>query len=770
MLKKKRKLSSKTKKILWSGIGTIFIIFLVALFLFYNQVVDGLPSLEELENPKPKLASNIYSSNGDLIGRFFIENRIETNIDSIPLRIVNALIATEDRKFYDHWGVSLERFTKAMIKNIFFGSREGASTITQQMSKNLYELKVLDETIFDTITRKVREWLTAIQIEQTYTKKEILEMYLNISYFGHGAYGIETAAKLYFNKKAKKLSIEEASMLIAILKSSVRYDPINRYNKALQRRNQVIYNMVDAGYLHKSVYDSLSSEPIRLSTSEITKGFRSSLAPHFVEYIRQQMESLSDKYGFNIYRDGLSIYTTLDTTMQGIANRVVTKHLDEFQKLFDSQWNWNNKQDIWKDIISEEIRKTKLYKAAPTNEKKREVYNRLKNNIAFVDSVQRVKQKIETGFVVLDVKSGELRTMIGGSDLSIGTGLNHATQIRRQPGSAFKPIIYTVAIENGLYPAYPILNQPFDFNTWIPHNFDYSTGGFTTLREALQHSVNLIAARLIIEDHVKLYQVGNYAKKMGIDTRLELYPSISLGSGVVTPLEITSVYATLGNKGIYNKPFSITRIEDKDGIVIDQFSTSSREAIPEETAYIVTNMLETVMNEGTGARARYMYDFHRPAGGKTGTNTDFVDAWFVGYTPQLSAGVWVGFDDQRIRFTGNYGQGSLAALPIWAMFMKEVYDTLELPEESFEPPASEDVVVVNFCEESIYDLGDPRLYSNDCNSGKITDLININSINILTYNADRDTLVRVFNKYRTVDSTAHEALEIVDSTSLGFIN
>lgn len=762
MAKKKNVSNSlkKNKKKIWlSVISAFIIIFLVATYIFYDYVVSGLPSLEQLENPKPQLASNVYSADGELIGQYFRENRIAIDIKDIPQNLINALVSTEDRKFYDHWGVDLERFVKAMFKNVFLFRREGASTITQQLSKNLYGFRTGQESTFDVIVRKIREWITAVQIEKNYTKSEILEMYFNISYFGRGAYGIEMASRTYFGKKVNDLDIEEMAVLVAMLKSPVLYDPVRRYNNSIQRRNIVMYNMVQTGMLDEDEYQKLKEEPIELSVGQNAEGFKSNVAPHFVEYVRQQLSRMADTYGFDLYEDGLTIYTTLDIEMQKIAVQAAQDHLQEYQKIFDKRWNWNRHRKTLNDMLDKAAKNSKQYRNAATREEKDEVYQRLIKNVAFVDSVQKINQEIEVGFVCLDVTNGEIKAMVGGRNQDFKYGLNHVTQIRRQPGSAFKPIIYTVAIENGLYPAYPILNQPFNYEGWEPQNFDYSTSGFVTLRDGLRRSLNLIAGRLIIEDHVKLWQVGRYADRMGIKSKLDLYPSISLGASEVTPLELTSAYATIANHGIYNEPISITRIEDKDGILIDNFSSEAREAIPEETAYIITDMMKDVIDAGTGRSVRTRFGFTRPAGGKTGTTQEFADAWFEGFTAQYAAGVWVGFDDRRVTFTGNYGQGALAALPIWGRFMKEVYDKFDIPVVDFEQPASGNVVTVNFCEESIFELGDPKLYSSDCNSGRYSDIIKLKDIPPM-FNAERDTTIKIFDKYLAADSNAHEAVEI----------
>lgn len=756
---KKTKLKRILKQTFWWSAGIVFVSAIIAGYFFFQYVTEGLPSLEQLENPKPILASNVYSSDGTMIGQFFRQNRVNVSIDSIPHFIIDALVSTEDRKFYDHWGVDVERFAKAMVKTFFLGKKEGASTITQQLSKNLYDLKIPDETIFDTIVRKVREWITAVQIEETYTKKEILEMYLNISYFGRGAYGIAMASQVYFGKKVAQLNVPEAAVLIAILKSSVYYDPYRRYNNALRRRNVVLYNMLDNNCLEDSVYSRYREMPIELSSETVENGFRSKDAPHFVEYVRRELTKMADKYKFNLYEDGLTIYTTLDSRMQRYANQAAKEHLDEFQKTFDAHWKWKDNRYLLNDILDKAIKGRVEYWKAGSPKEKSEIYKRLKNNVAFVDSVERAAQTIEVGFVALDAKSGEIKAMVGGRDFEFAYGLNHVTQIQRQPGSAFKPIIYTVAIDNGLYPAYPVLDQPFDYDGWMPMNFDSSFGGFMTLREGLMRSENIISARLVIEGHSPLWQIGRYAQNMGIKSKLRLYPAISLGAAEVTPLEMTSVYGTLANKGIYNEPYAITRIEDKDGILIASFVPETREAISEETAYIMTDMLASVVDQGTGLRVRRY--FGRPAAGKTGTTQEYGDAWFMGFTPQIAAGCWVGFDDRRISFTGSYGQGSRAALPIWAKFMKMTYDSIEMPIEYFKMPESGNIVTVSFCKESIEETGDPRLYSPDCHSGIIKDIINLKDVP-MTYNIKRDRKIKVYDQYMAIDPNSHEGREVTD--------
>ncbi|MBI5807664.1 MAG: PBP1A family penicillin-binding protein [Ignavibacteriales bacterium] len=747
--------NSSSKKIF---IGIISII-VIALILFFSYVFEGLPSLQQLESPKTQLASNVYSIDGELIGQFFKQNRVEVDIDSIPPHVINALIATEDKNFYHHWGVDLQRFIKAMIKNVLLFKREGASTITQQLAKNLYELKGQRETTFGTIVRKIREWITAVQIEKTYTKKEILEMYFNISYFGHGAYGINMASRVYFNKKVKELTVPDAGILVSLLKNPRGYDPFDKYDNAMRRRNLVMQNMLDEEFITEAQFEKYKSEPIKLSYKKIEEGIQGTIAPHFLEYVRQQLEKLSDKYGYDLYQDGLNIYTTLDSRMQKIAVNAAQIHLTNFQKRFDAAWRWDRYSDLLKDVIDRAIKTSLQYKTADSPSEKNLVYNRLLNDKNFIDSVKNEEKKIEVGFVAIDTKTGEIRAMVGGRDQKFMYGLNHVTQIKRQPGSAFKPFVYAVAIDNGLYPAYPILNQRFSYNDgsgkpWSPQNFGGETGGYTTLRWGLAESINIVAARLIIEDYAPLWKIGRFAERMGIKSKLDLVPSIALGSSVVSPLEIVSAYATIGNRGIYNEPISILRIEDKDGVLIDKFTSYASEAIPEETNYILTDMMKSVVDIGTGAASRSVYNFRRPAAGKTGTTQEFSDAWFIGFTPQITAGVWVGFDDHRIKFGGSFGQGASAALPIWAIFMHDVYEKLNLPVEDFIPPASGNVVEVTFCRESIYELGQPRLISKDCRTGGLTDIINKKDIPP-PFDAMLDREPR-FNPYQYHDTTTFQ--------------
>ena len=703
--KMKKKSKSKKKSKFWLISGAIaFVLFGIFIAIVYS----GLPSLEELENPKPQLASKVFSADGELLGQYFIENRIETNLNKLPDHLIKALIATEDRKFYSHWGVDVTRFIKAMIKNVFSMSLgEGASTITQQLARNLYELKVTRETQFDKGIRKIREWITALQIEKNFTKSEIIELYLNVSYFGRSAYGIEAASRVYFGKSSSELTLPESALFVALLKSPRDFDPVNRYDNAIKRRNLVMYNMVSTGVLDRDEYDKLKEEPIVLASEK--PSVMRTIAPYFMEYVRLQMSELADKYGYDLYRDGLNIYTSIDSRMQKIANEVSAKHIEEYQKLFEKNWNWNKNKELLASLVDEAIKKSREYKSEDSQKKKAAIYNRLKKDEAFIDSVKFVATRIEVGFVVIDPFTGEIKAMVGGTNQEFGRGLNHVAGIKRQPGSSFKPIIYATAMENGYFPSYSILNQKFDYNGWSPSNSDNEYSGYETMRFALAHSLNVVTGRMTISEIAPPKQVVKIAQRLGITSNIDPYPAIALGTSEVTPLELTSAFGTFVNKGVHVEPISILKIEDKNGILIDQFIPEYVQAITPQTASLMENIMQDVVAYGTGAGVRRYYQY--PAAGKTGTTQNYSDAWFVGYTPELVAGCWVGFDDHRVKFTDWYGQGARAALPIWAMFMEDAYKEIKIPVGYFD--YSEGIDTVAFCKKTM-DLGDSRLANNYC--------------------------------------------------------
>lgn len=672
---------------IWAAAGALVLVLIVAYGVY---LFSGLPSLEKIENPRAELATKVYSADGEVLDQFYIKNRSHLAFQDMPKSVISALIATEDKDFYDHWGVDLIRFMKAMVKNVFaLRLKEGASTITQQLSRNLY-LGHNDRHVFDTVTRKIREFITAIQLERSFTKDEILEFYLNVVYFGRGAYGIQAASQVYFGKQPAELSLAEVSTLIAMLKGPGYYDPSTHPDRAASRRNVVISQMEKYGYITEGEAKEAREEQLELRTADDIRV--AGIAPHYVEYVRRQLALKAEKYGFDMYRDGISVYTSIDSRMQRYANRAIEEHLAQYQKTFDSQWDWSKEKEALAKVIDQSIRTSPEYLSAETGQQQDSVYLALKSSPAWVDSMKRVAKTIEVGFIAIDPKTGNILALVGGRNgRNFKYGLNHVTQIRRQPGSAFKPFVYTVAIDNGYPPCFEVQNLPVtimmgDGTRWTPSNADGEYGGKMTIREAIKHSVNIVAVRTMDQNFAPVNQVIDYAKRMGINSPLPPVTSLALGVGEVTPLELTAAYGVFANHGVYVQPISILKIEDKDGTVLEDNMPAQREVLSEETSFIMTSMLEGVVNGGTGAHVRDF--FQLPAAGKTGTTTDFADAWFVGYTPQIVAGIWVGFDNNSVHFKTWDGQGGRAAAPIWGRFMKYVYDdpSIAMPLEYFEKP------------------------------------------------------------------------------------
>ena len=657
-------------------------IFLIALLSWYGYyIARGLPSLEELENPRPALASKVYAEDGAVLDQFAEQNRTRIELTKLPQGIIDALIATEDKEFYTHWGVNLPRFARQMVINLLTFRQAGASTITQQLARNLYKLQGREESMFDKITRKVREFFTSVQIERNFTKREILELYLNVSFFGGKAYGIESAAQQYFNKSAADLTAPEYTLLVGMLQGPNYYNPFRNFDRVLRRRSIVLNQMLRDGKLDARQVDIIKADS--LSFRNLEADYRIGIAPHYVEWIRQQLEQKAETYGFNIYRDGLRIYTSLDSRMQRYANRAVDEHLTGYQEKFDKYWDWKKYPEILEGNVDKMIRDLDVFKKAKTPEIRDSIVTALRTNSPFVDSVRKAARNIEVGMVAIDPHNGHIKAMVGGRSFHVFKyGLNHVTQIKRQPGSAFKPFVYTVALDNGSPVTFTLPNQPVtvmmpDGTRWTPQNFDGGFGGWVTLREALKRSINLIAVRLIMEI-APPKQVADYAHRMGIKSPIPPYESIALGTAEVSPLELTSAYGVYSNEGVLVEPIAILRIEDKDGNLIEENIPEKKEVLSKETAYLMTNLMEGGVNEegGTGRAVRSFFSL--PAAGKTGTTNDYGDAWFEGFTPHLAAGVWVGFDDNRIKFGSADGQGGRAAAPIFGRFMRYTYDDPEI--------------------------------------------------------------------------------------------
>lgn len=671
---------------------TVTLIGIVSLTLYVKSIISsGMPSLEQLQNPQQNMASSIISSDGKVLDNFYIQKRITLPYDSIPNHFFNALIATEDRAYWEHWGVHTERVIKALIKNVLAGRiREGASTISMQLARNMF----LNQE--NTLTRKIREAATAVQIEKAYTKEDILKMYANTVLFGRGAYGIQVAARTYFGKNANRLTISECAMLVGILPRPSRYNPVSNYDVAMGRRDLVLKLMYEQGFITGSEYKEAINEEIQIvGQDDVRTEYKlgESIAPHFIEMLRQDLTNDKSMRNYDIYRDGLLIYTTLNSKIQKYANQAAEEHLEELQNEFNKIWNWSYHQDILKSIISDAIREHPDYINADKPSKK-SVANRLRDDDEFIDSLKNSATTIQTAIVVIDPFSGSVLAMVGASPKFMREysaakySLNHATQIYRQPGSSFKPFVYTSVLKNGFTPEDTVECGPFSYKLitgdfWQPTGTGgCEEGDYINLYNGLRKSINTVSARLVTRA-TNPHEVISIARKMGITSDFMAVPAIALGAGgEVRPLDITSAYGTFVYEGIHVEPFSIKFIEDHSGNLVKsrKKSLDIKSVIPKEISIQMIYMMESVVNAGTAHRIRN-YFTEIDAAGKTGTTNDAADAWFIGYTPQLVCGVWVGFDDNRINFDvlGGRGYGGRAAAPIWGKLMNKIYSDTKLP-------------------------------------------------------------------------------------------
>ncbi|MDH4162426.1 MAG: PBP1A family penicillin-binding protein [Nitrospirota bacterium] len=579
-----------------------------AIGLILYSVWD-LPEVHQLEEYKPSITTRVYSSSNRLLAEFFLENRTPVNINDVPDMLIKALIATEDARFNSHFGVDVRGILRASYRNIRAGKiLEGGSTLTQQLAK------VLFLTPERNYRRKLKEMLLALKIEQRYTKREILSFYLNQIYFGNGAYGVESAAQTYFGKNSRDLTLAECALLAGLPRSPKYYSPFLSPDGARKRRSYVLQRMTVLKVISEEAASEADRSPLPDQRKFVQKG--PNPAPYFVEYIRQKVE---ERFGSGIlYSGGLNIYTSIDDTLQSYAEDSVHSWLATLEK--------NTKRPA-------------------------------------ADGY-----KVQAAFVVISPSTGHILAMVGGRDYA-ESQFNRAWQALRQPGSAFKPVVYAAAIEKGYSAVDRLTDAPLTVkldgkNTWMPENFTRTFQGSVTLRKALAQSLNVPTVRLLAD--IGMEDAVRFAKKLGINSALKEVPSLALGSSDITLLELTSVYATFANQGIRLDPVAIIQITDSTGRILYSNEPAPVQAMRPETAYIITNLLKGVVERGTGWKAR---ELGRPVAGKTGTTNDYRDAWFIGYTPTLAAGVWVGYDDQRS--LGSKATGARAALPLWMTFMKQ---------------------------------------------------------------------------------------------------
>ncbi len=703
------------RKRAWTLVGAMGgLILLVGLGIgiYLLTLLDELPSIEQLENPDINLSTIVYTADGELLTRFAHQDRTPVPLDSVSHFVVDGLVATEDYRFYDHWGFDPFRFASAVVKTLS-GDRQGGSTITQQLARNLYK-EVGNET---TITRKLKELMTAIQIERNYTKREILEMYLNTVPFGYNTYGIATASQTYFNKNVKDLSLPESALLIGMLKGTSLYNPRRHPERATRRRNTVINQMVRFGDLPADVAQQAKADTLKLDFSPVTH--TNNFAPYFAEHVRLWMRKWAEDNGYDLYTDGLVVHTTLDSRMQRLAQTAVARQLKGLQAVVDVDWSparnkvrsyfetgsfvkvkeaedfepfsvfWQRNEDILDDMI----RESGNYRNRVRNgTSRRQALADLKRDEAFMDSLKTAKSRLEAGFVAVDPTTRHIKAWVGGRDYTVDK-YDHVAIAKRQPGSTFKPFLYTAAIDNGYSPYYTLLDDSVTIEVpgsdpWSPGNSGKKfSGRYLTLRQGLSTSTNSIAARLVSE--IGGQQVANYARLMGVSSTLEPVFSLALGTSDVSLYELANAYATLASGGLYGDPVIITRIENRSGTILDEFFSEPREVLSESTTYTVLDMMRATIDSGTGRRVRGMFGVEGDFAGKTGTTQGGADGWFMLMHPNLVMGSWVGFNDRRVAFRSDWwGQGAHNALFVVGDFMKNVLDeqALSHPNARFTPP------------------------------------------------------------------------------------
>ena len=718
----------------------IFIIGFLSVIVFFLLaswgVFGAMPSFDELENPDSNTATEIISSDGETIGKFYMENRTPVKYADLPKHLVDALIATEDVRFYEHSGIDTKGTVRAMVS---LGSSGGASTITQQLAKNLFHGEGSRFFIFR-IVQKAKEWIIATRLERQYTKQEIIAMYLNTVDFVNNAVGIRSASKIYFNKEPKELKVEEAAVLVGMLKNPSYFNPnrASRKELVLNRRNTVLSQMVKNGKLEADEKERLAKLPIKLNYSP--ENHKEGIATYFREYLRGFMDKWvkehpkEDGTEYDIYRDGLKIYTTIDSRMQKYAEEAVDDHLanlqEEFfisqkkntnapfvniseaetQKIMDramrnsERWRMMDEKGIDEDdIIASFKQKTEMTVFTWAGERD--------TVMTPMDSIRYYKHFLQSGVMSMEPQTGHVKAWVGGINYK-HFQYDHVAQGARQVGSTFKPFVYATAIEQlSVSPCDSVIDSPFSMpkgkygidKDWHPQNSDGRYRGQITYKSALANSVNTVSAKLI--DRVGPKAVVDMTKNLGVTAEIPEQPAIALGAVEITVSDMVAAYSTFANQGMYVKPMVILKIEDKNGVGLYQATPETREVVNKDIAYAVIKLLEGVTESGSGARLKwgggggtgynrmtgYPYAFNHPIAGKTGTTQNQSDGWFVGMVPNLATGVWVGNEDRSAHFKSLiYGQGATMALPIWGIFMKKCYadEGLNISQKPFERPAN----------------------------------------------------------------------------------
>ncbi|WP_343532684.1 transglycosylase domain-containing protein [Pedobacter sp.] len=691
-----------------------FIIFIYFIILFFCALQINFlwlfgysPSYSDIKKPSQRVGSELYTSDGKLIGRYFKENRTPVAFNEISKNVVNALVATEDVRFYKHSGIDIQALGRAVVG---MGKEGGASTITQQLAKNLYRTRYNKSSglakripLIRTIIPKLKEWMTAIKLESNYSKDEILTMYLNTVSFGNNTYGIKTASRIYFNKEASQLSVPQAALLVGMLKATTSYNPIKNPERSLERRNVVLSQMNKYNYLPKPELEKYKASPIGIEAGNDDEGSEND--SYLRTAVDKYLEKWCDENNYNLYEDGLKIYTTIDSKLQGYAEEAVKDQMRILQRRFYSVWG---NEDPWEDSERKKVdypdRAKKslpiyalLQKKFPNQPDSVEAYfNKKKKMKIFsykgdrdtlfstMDSIRYYGKILNTGMMTMEPRSGKIKVWVGGIDHKFFK-YDHVNQAKRQAGSTFKPFAYLAALESGMSPCDKFTDKPVriayqdkgETKYWEPKNADWSYSyQEMSLRWAMGRSVNTITAQ--VTEKVGWDNVVKWAHECGIDSHLESVPSVSLGSNDVTVYEMVKAYGTFLNEGNKVEPILVEKITDQNDNVIEEFVAKTKRALSEEIAWLMLYMFRGGIEEPRGtSQALWEWDLFKKnnqIGGKTGTSSDYVDAWYMGITKDLVTGVWVGCDERTAHFkNGEQGEGSRTALPIFAKFMEKVY-------------------------------------------------------------------------------------------------
>lgn len=732
-------------RILWGTLATVVIALTACFTAIWFGWIGYMPDIEDLQNPISRYASQVYSVDGKILGTYNMnrENRVHVDFDNLSPYLVKALVATEDERFYEHSGIDFIALTRAVVKRGILGQKSagGGSTITQQLAKQLYSSAA--GSTLERLLQKPIEWVIAVKLERYYTKEEIMTMYLNYFDFLHNAVGVKTASDVYFHKEPRNLTLTESATLIGLCKNPSYFNPVRYPDRCKDRRNVVLGQMLKAGYITDDEYRKAHDEPLALNFHRIDH--KDGMATYFREFLRRYL--MADKprladypswnhvqfsidslawetdplYGwcnknhkkngepYNVYTDGLKIFTTIDSRMQRYAEEAVLKHVGGYLQPAFSKENRTKpnapftnalKASEVRDIMQRSIRQSERYRAMKANgASEEEIQKAFRTPIEMsvftyhgdvdtvmtpLDSIRYIKSYLRSGFVSMDAKTGAVKAYVGGVDFTHFT-YDMATQGRRQIGSTTKPFLYALSMSNGMSPCDVAPNVQHSYGNWTPRNGSRSRyGQMVTLKWALAQSNNWISAYLMSRINPQDYL--RMLRDFGINT-YGVYPSIvlCLGPNEASVCEMVSAYTTFANNGIHCSPMFVSKIEDSDGNVIASFQPRMNEVISEESAYKMLEMLRGVMNGGTGSRMRYKYNVECDMGGKTGTTNRNADAWFMGFTPSLVSGCWVGGEDRDIHFDSTrMGQGANMALPIWAYFMKKVFADRSLGYDQYE--------------------------------------------------------------------------------------